>query len=131
MWPQRYVEMKEPYYTMGAVGLIRGKIKNLGPAIVKAATQADSALKEVDTSHFGECINVNHVIRYGEERREEIEIRKNRRNREFEVATQISLAEGRKIEDEPESLTELCLEEIQRALAELSRKHEFPKLNIT
>lgn len=120
----------KPYYVIGGVGLVRGRIRGFQPAMIAAARRANEAMHAVDWRGAVPCSNVNHVIRYGAEAKQEVELRLNRGRSEIEAATQISLPEAQKLESIPESLRKLCEAEINRVFSELSHRYAFPPIKI-
>lgn len=119
-----------PYYVIGGVGLVRGRIRGFQPAMIAAARRANEAMHTVDWRGTVPCPNVNHVIRYGAEAKKEVELKLNRTRKEIEVATQISLPVAQKLESDPEALRMLCEAEIDRVFVELSTRYGFPSLKI-
>ena len=120
----------KPYYVIGGVGLVRGRIRGFQPAMIAAARRANEAMHSVEWSGTVPCSNVNHIIRYGAEAKESVELKLNRARKEIEVVTQISLPAAQKLESNPEALRRLCEAEVNRVLFELSTRYGFPSLKI-
>jgi len=120
----------KPYYAIGGVGLIRGRIRGFQPAMIAAARRANDAMHAVDWRGTVPCSNVNHVIRYGAEAKKDVELKLNRAREEIEVVTQISISEAQKLESDAEALRRLCETEIDRVFFELSARYGFPSLKL-
>jgi len=120
----------KPYYVIGGVGLVRGRIRDFQPAMIAAARAANDAMHAVEWKGSAPFLNVNHVIRYGAEAKPEVAIRLNPSRKEIEVATQISLPATRKVESDATALRRVCTDEINRVFSTLSERYGFPTLKI-
>ena len=120
----------KPYYVIGGVALMRGRIRGFQPAMIAAARSANDAMQTVEWKSSVSCVNVNHVIRYGADAKKEVEVRLNHGRKEIEVATQISLPDAKKKESDPDALRRLCAEQINRVFSELTIRYGFPPLKI-
>jgi len=97
--------MSEYPVLIGGVGLVKGRIKNIGQAMASVCEEIKPVIeqsKAFDEMPFKE---INMIIRWGNERIEAPEIGSLRKAKNsLEVATTISLSEGKEVENSPEQL---------------------------
>lgn len=123
--------MSEYPVLIGGVGLIKGRIKNIGQAMASVCEEVKTIIEQnraFDEMPFKE---INMIIRWGEERIETPEIGPLRKvNSCLEVATTISLSEGKKIENNPEQLKSMVKGELAKVLKAVEAKYGLCQINI-
>ena len=116
---------------IGGVGLIKGRIKNIGQAMVSVCDDVKPLIeqsKAFDAMPFKE---INMVIRWAEESIDEPEIGPLRKSKHsLEVATTISLRDGKAVENNPEQLKSLVKAELAKVLKAVEVKYGFCQIHI-
>lgn len=125
------MSMSEYPVLIGGVGLVKGRIKNIGQAMVSVCDEVKPLIEQsnaFDTMPFKE---INMVIRWGEERIEAPEIGPLRKAKScLEVATTISLSEGKEIENNPEQLKAMVKGELAKVFKAVEAKYGLCQINI-
>ncbi|TCI01299.1 hypothetical protein EZV61_18670 [Corallincola luteus] len=118
------MSMSEYPVLIAGVGLVKGRIKNIGQAMASVCDEVKPLIeqsKAFDAMRFKE---INMVIRWAEESINEPEIDPLRKSKKsLEVATTISLREGKAVENDPEQLKSLVKAELGKVLNAIEVKY--------
>lgn len=116
---------------IGGVGLVKGRIKNIGQAMVSVC---DEIKPLIEQSNAFDCMpfkEINMVIRWAEESINEPEIGPLRKSKQsLEVATTISLSEGKAVENDTEELKSLVKFELGKVLKAIEVKYGLCKIQL-
>jgi len=116
---------------IGGVGLVKGRIKNIGQAMASVCEDVKPVIEKNRVFEGMPFKEINMVIRWGDERMEAPEIGPLRRTQKsLEVATTISLEEGKAVENSPEKLKGMIKGELIKVLRELETKYGLGRINI-
>ena len=116
---------------IGGVGLIKGSIKNIGQAMVAVCDEVKPVIEQSNAFESMPFNEINMVIRWAEESINEPEIGPLRKSKKsLEVATTISLREGKAVENNPEQLRPLVKAELAKVLKAIEVKYGLCQVHI-
>ena len=116
---------------IGGVGLVKGRIKNFGTAMVAVCNEVRPLIEESDAFSEMPFDEVNLVIRWADEGKEQPEIGPLRKNtRSLEAATTIALKDGKAIENDDASLAGLVKSELRKTLEAIEEKYGMCHIDI-
>ncbi|MEH6713913.1 MAG: Imm39 family immunity protein [Paraglaciecola polaris] len=116
---------------IGGVGLIKGRIKNIGQAMVSVCDEVKPVIEQSNAFEGMPFNEINMVIRWAEESINEPEIGPLRKTKQsLEVATTISLREGKAVENNPEQLKSLVKAELAKVLKAIEVKYGLCQVHI-
>ena len=116
---------------IGGVGLIKGRIKNFGSAMVKVCDDIKPII--VNSNAFEEMPfeQINMVIRWGHEEVAEPEIGPlNKKQKVINVATTIALSDGKAVENDSEKLVLFVITQVEKVFKGLQAKYGMRKICI-
>ncbi len=116
---------------IGGVGLIKGRIKNIGQAMVLVCDEVKPVIEQMNAFEGMPFNEINMIIRWGEESINEPEIGPLRKSKQrLEVATTISLREGKAIENNPDKLKAMVKTELSKVLKAIEEKYGMCQIHI-
>lgn len=116
---------------IGGVGLVKGRIKNIGQAMVSVCDEVKPLIEQTDAFDAMPFKEINMVIRWAEESINEPEVGPLRKSKQsLEVATTISLREGKSVENDPEQLKSLVKAELGKVLKAIEVKYGLCQIHI-
>ncbi len=116
---------------IGGVGLVKGRIKNIGQAMISVCDEVKLVIEQANAFEGMPFKEINMVIRWAEHSISEPEIGPLRKSRQsLDVATTISLHEGKAIENNPEQLKLLVKTELAKVLNAIEVKYGLCHINI-
>ncbi len=125
------MSMSEYPVLIGGVGLIKGRIKDIGQAMASVCEEVKPIIEQSSAFEEMPFKEINMVIRWGEEKIQIPEIGPLRKAKNcLEVATTISLSEGKKIENNPELLKAMVKGELAKVFKAVEAKYGLCQINI-
>lgn len=125
------MSMNEYPVLIGGVGLIKGRIKNIGQAMASVCEEVKPAIEQSNAFEGMPFTEINMIIRWGEAAIDTPEIGPLRKaQKSLEAATTISLADGRAVENNPEQLKSLVKGELAKVLRAVEAKYGLCQINI-
>lgn len=116
---------------IGGVGLVKGRIKNIGQAMVSVCDEVKPLIEQSNAFDNMPFKEINMVIRWSEESINEPEIGPLRKSMQIlEVATTISLHEGKAIENDLEQLKSFVKAELGKVLNAIEVKYGLCQIQI-
>lgn len=116
---------------IGGVGLIKGRVKNIGQAMVAVCDEVKPVIEQSNAFEGMPFNEINMVIRWAEEGINEAEIGPLSKSKQsLEVATTISLREGKAVENNPEQLKSLVKAELAKVLKAIEVKYGLCQVHI-
>lgn len=116
---------------IGGVGLIKGRIKNIGQAMASVCDEVKPVIEQSNAFEGMPFNEINMIIRWAEESVSEPEIGPLRKSKQsLEVATTISLREGKVVENNPEQLKSLVKAELAKVLKAIEVKYGLCQVQI-
>ena len=116
---------------IGGVGLVKGRIKNLGQAMAAVCEEVRPLIEQSNAFEGMPFKEINMVIRWDENSVSEPEIGPLRKsNQSLEVSTTISLREGKAVENEPDQLELLVKSELTKVLKLIEAKYDMRQIKI-
>jgi hypothetical protein len=116
---------------IGGTGLIKGRIKNIGQAMVSVCDEVKPIIEQSNAFEGMPFNEINMIIRWAEESIDEPEIGPLRKSKQsLEVATTISLREGKVVENNPEQLKSMVKAELEKVLKAIEVKYGLCKIHI-
>lgn len=116
---------------IGGVGLVKGRIKNIGQAMVSVCDEVKPLIEQSNAFDAMPFKEINMVIRWAEESVSEPEIGPLRKSKKsLDVATTISLREGKSVENNPDQLKYLVKAELNKVLNAIEVKYGLCHVNI-
>lgn len=116
---------------IGGVGLVKGRIKNIGQAMVSVCDEVKTVIEQSNAFEDMPFKEINMVIRWAEESVSEPEIGPLHKSKQsLDVATTISLREGKAVENNPDRLKSLVKAELTKALNSIEVKYGLCHVNI-
>jgi hypothetical protein len=116
---------------IGGVGLIKGRVKNIGQAMVSVCDEVKPVIEQSNAFEDMPFNEINMVIRWAEEGINEPEIGPLRKSKQsLDVATTISLREGKAVENNPEQLKSLVKAELAKVLKAIEVKYGLCQVHI-
>lgn len=116
---------------IGGVGLVKGRIKNIGQAMVSVCDEVKPIIEQSNAFEGMPFEEINMIIRWAEESIDEPEIGPLRRSkRSLDVSTTISLREGKAVEHNPEQLKSLVKDELAKVLKAIEVKYGMCHVHI-
>ena len=116
---------------IGGVGLVKGRIKNIGQAMV---TVCDEVKPIIEKTHAFDGLpfnEINMVIQWAEHAIEEPEIGPLRKSKKsLDVATTISLSTGKAVENNEQELVALVKSELNKVFHAVGAKYGMCHVNI-
>ena len=116
---------------IGGVGLVKGRIKNIGQAMVSVCDEVKPVIEQSNAFEGMPFKEINMVIRWAEESVSEPEIGPLRKSKKsLDAATTISLREGKSVENNPDQLKSLVKAELNKVLNAIEVKYGLCHVNI-
>ena len=116
---------------IGGVGLIKGRIKNIGQAMVAVCDEVKPVIEQLNAFEGMPFNEINMVIRWADESINKPEIGPlHKSKKSLEVATTISLREGKAVENNPEQLKSLVKAELAKVLKAIEVKYGLCQVHI-
>ena len=116
---------------IGGVGLVKGRIKNIGQAMVSVCDEVKPVIEQSKAFEGMPFKEINMVIRWAEEKVNEPEIGPLRKSTQsLDVATTISLRQGKAAENNPDQLKSLVKTELTKVLNAIEVKYGLCHVNI-
>ena len=116
---------------IGGVGLVKGRIKNIGQAMVAVCDEVKPVIEQLNAFESMPFKEINMVIRWAEESICEPEIGPLRKPKQsLEVATTISLRDAKAVENDPDQLKSLVKAELIKVLEAISVKYGLCHVHI-
>jgi len=116
---------------IGGVGLIRGRIKNFGGAMVRACDDIKPIFANTNAFEGMPFEQINMVIRWGHEEITDPEIGPlKKKEKVINVATTIALSDGKAVENDDEELVMFVKTQVEKVLAGLHAKYGMRQIDI-
>ena len=116
---------------IGGVGLVKGRIKNIGLAMAKVCEEVKPLIDESNAYEEMPFQEINMIIRWANESVAKPEIGPLRKSKGvLEVATTISLKDGKKVENCPRDLESLVREELRKVFVAVGEKYGLHRIDI-
>jgi hypothetical protein len=116
---------------IGGVSLVKGRIKNIGQAMIAVCEEVKPAIEQSNAFDGMPFKEINMVIRWAEESISEPEIGPLRKSTQsLEVATTIGLYEGKAVENNPDQLKSLIRAELVKVLNAIEVKYGLRQVRI-
>lgn len=116
---------------IGGVGLIKGHIKNFGQTMVSVCDEVKPVIEQSNAFESMPFKEINMIIRWAEKSINEPEIGPLRKSKQsLEVATTISLRDGKAAENNPEQLKSLVKAELAKVLKAIELKYGLCQIHI-
>lgn len=116
---------------IGGVGLVKGRIKNIGQAMVAVCDDVKPVIEQSNAFEGMPFKEINMVIRWAEEGISEPEIGPLRKSQQsLDVATTISFREGKAVENNPDQLKSLVKAELTKVLNAIGVKYGLCQIHI-
>lgn len=111
---------------IGGVGLVRGRVRDVGPAMVAVCDRLEPELERSGWFPSAPFACVNHVIRFGTEHSAEPEIGRVSRDGELPTAIEVPMKEFQAVARDPHQLQEAVLSATLPALRAVGERHRLP-----
>ena len=116
---------------IGGVGLVKGHIKNIGQAMVSVCDEVKPVIEQSNAFEGMPFKEINMIIRWAEESISEPEIGPLLKSKQsLNVATTISLREGKAVENSPDKLKSLVKAELTKVLNAIEVKYGLCQVHI-
>ena len=116
---------------IGGVGLVNGRVKNIGQAMVSVCDEVKTVIEQTKAFEGMPFTEINMIIRWADDAIEDPKIGPLRKAiQSLEAATTISLAEGKAVENDPEKLKLLVKRELQKVLRAIEKKYGLCHVSI-
>jgi len=123
--------MKNYPVLIGGVGLVKGRIRNFGSAMVEVCEEIGPIIEESKAFEGLPFDEINMIIRWADSGVEQPEIGPLKESiKSLEVATTIKLQDGKAVETDQEKLIELVKSELRKVLKAIEVKYGMHQIDI-
>ncbi|MDU9409554.1 Imm39 family immunity protein [Pseudomonas sp. zfem001] len=118
--------MNDYLLLLGGVGLVKGKVKGFGPALLQASKELSECMRSSSWSTSAPFEKVSLIIKYGADASQKVEIGRINKHKELEASIQIPLEQLKNSSNLETEIKEISI----HVLNLVSTKYGLPKVTV-